>query len=143
LLWTGATLRTRSRWDLMEPIEPESATIGPHPGAMGEPIEEANPAIPGRVTATRRELEGPTGTPATGTGGPTGATAMATLATPASPLLQATAAVRAALDASIAAGDIEGARRAMRALDALLGGPPTLGQDAPTSRVKSARKRRE
>jgi len=86
-------------------------------------IGEANPAIPGSATDSRQEREG-------------------TAPPPASPLLQATAALRAALDAALAAGDIESARRAMRALDALLGEPPTPGQDAPASGVKSARKRR-
>ncbi|WP_170320040.1 hypothetical protein [Polyangium spumosum] len=67
----------------------------------------------------------------------------ATTAPPSSPLVQATAAVRAMLDAALVSGDIEGARRATVALQALLGEPPTSGHDAPVSAVKSTRKRRK
>ena len=94
---------SRSRWDLMEPIEPESEAISTHPGARGEPSGEANPAIPRRVTATRRKPEAPTETPATRaqettpasaptaeTGAPTGTLATDTATLAASPLRTAT-----------------------------------------------------
>jgi hypothetical protein len=144
----------RFLWNEIEPIEPENAPIGSEPGGRREPSGTRNPAIPGPATESRQEPGKPTETPA---GGPASPVLAATTESrqepgkptetpaggPASPLLAATTALRAALDAALAAGDAEGARRAMRALDALLGEPPTPGQDAPASGVKSASKGRK